>query len=173
MKRIFPILLIIGLLFPIQAQAKSKEWTLYLGTDITSGNTTAPSGVSPMTVKGVGGPRTAGRTLLNGLQFTDSSTWTIQVDDVTVSEAALGLGGNHSGATFTLRYKESLYDSSNHLNAAATTDVIAGMALSGNTRRQVEFFPVAMGVMAWEWVSGITAFSGATVVVREYNEKWR
>lgn len=176
MKRIFLNLMIIGLLLiPIHAQAKSKVWHLYLTKDMTTTTVTVQNGgVSTMVVRGKGMNRSEGRTLLSGLQYTDSGTWTAQIDEISVSAAQIAAGGDYSGVSFTFRYKESMYESSNHLDKAATTDIISGMALSGNTRRQVEFFPIAMGVMQFEWVtSGNTLFSGATIQVRVYDEKER
>ncbi len=92
MKRIIPILIAL-LLFAVQAEARSRTWYLYLNNDMTSAVTTQlGGGVSAMVVQG-DGARSQGITLLHGLQYTDSGTWVAQIEDVTLSQAQLGLGG--------------------------------------------------------------------------------
>jgi len=163
------LFVLIFLLIGVPAHAKSRTWYLYLNNDLTTGVTTVASGTSTMIVEGQGVNRSQGTTMLQDLQFTNSGTWAVQIDDVTLSQGALS-AGNWSGATFTLRYKESMYTSANHLSGASVTNVFNGTAISGATRQQQEISPVAMGVMQWEWVTGITPFSGATVMVRCYDE---
>ena len=163
------VFLLIGAM-ALPAQARSRTWKIYLTNDISTGVTTAPSGTSIMIVEGGGVNRSQNTTVLQGLQFLKSDIWVIQVDDITISQASAGeTNPNYSGATFTLRYKESLYSGTEYLNKALTVDVIAGMPLSGNTKRQVQIYPDAMGIMQWEFISGITAFSGVTVMVRAFD----
>jgi len=173
MKRIITVLTILAgiLIFILPAHAGSREWTLYLYKDMATGVTTAPSGTSTMVVEGGGANRSQDIQMITGLDKLTSETWVVQIDDITVGDAQQNYGGDYSGATFTLRYKESIYQGSNHLEKATTTNVFNGTALSGDTRVQTQIFPVAMGTMVFEWISGITPFSGATVTVRAYDDK--
>lgn len=176
MKRIFLNLMIIGLLLiPIHAQAKSKTWVLYLTPNMATTTVTVQNGgVSTMVVKGQGIQRRDGITTIDGLQYTDSGTWTVQIDDITVSAAQIAAGGDYSGASFWVVYKESMYTSSNHFDKATGVTIFDGMALSGASRVQKEIFPVAMGAMQFDFITGgNTVFSGATVLVRVYDEKER
>lgn len=166
-------LAVIFLVPPVQA--KSKTWVLYLHKDISTGITTAQNGgVSTMVVEGQGMPRNKGLTTIHGLDALEGSAWVVQVDDITVCDtqiqAALAGSSNYSGATFTLRYKESIIDNANHWDKAQTIDVFTGTALSGDSRLQTQIYPVGMGHMQWEFVTGTTAFGGATVYFIGYDD---
>lgn len=156
----------------IPVQAKSQTWTLYLYKDMTTGITTVASGSSTMVVEGGNGKyqRANDQTIITGLDSIEGSTWVVQIDDITCS-SGVSAAGNWSGSTFTLRYKESLYDNANHLAKAQTVDAFTGTALSGASRVQVEIYPVALGCMQWEFVTGVSTFSGATVTFKAFDEK--
>lgn len=169
MKKLFQTLIIIIFCFSMATAATAKEirYTLYLDTsanyDAKSGGTTAPSGTSAMVVDGAGLKRADGKTIISSLANTDE-IWMVQLAGVSVSVNALAQGGNNSGATFTLRYKESLVSGTTFWDKAQTFDVMTGMALSGNTLRQVEIYPAALGHIAFEFVTGgITPFDYAEI----------
>ena len=170
MKRILFIVvfLLIGAM-ALPAQARSRTWMLYLTPDMTVTTATAPSGVSILVVEGGGVNRSLGSTMLQDLQFLKSDTWMVLIDDITVSQAQIDAGGDYSGTTGTLRYKESMYTDANHLNKSTTIDILAGIALSGNSKVQTQIYPASMGIMQFEWESGVTAISGITVMVRAFD----
>ncbi len=162
MKKLFQILIITMFCLAITAlvSAKAIRYTLYLDTaanyDAISGNTTAPGGgVTNMVVAGAGLKRVHGKTTISNLANTDE-IWVIQVTNLTISQHAQAQGGDNSGTTFSVRYKESLDSGTSFWNKAQTVDVITGMALSGNTLYQVEFFPAALGGLKWEFITGGT-----------------
>lgn len=172
MKRILLILgIVLGVLtLALPAYADGKVWTLYLHRDM-SGVSTAPSGTSTMVVEGGGVDRSRNVQFMSNLDRLSSESWVVQIEDLALCQSALSAGGDNSGATFTLRYKESIYTGSNHWDQATTMNVFNGTALSGSTRVQQQIYPVAMGSMQWEFISGITAFSGVTVRVVAYDQK--
>ena len=145
-----------------QAQKGAMLYTLYLHASNNTGVTTVASGTSTMIVEGFNHTRSVGDTVINRLDLLDLGTCVIQLQEADVSQGVKGdASGNYSGATFTLRYRESAISGSAHQGKAATTDLYTGMALSGNSLYQVEFYPVGMGNIDFQFITGATPFDRA------------
>lgn len=148
------LIFIFGTVSTIQA----KEYFLTLAD---SGTTTVPSGVSEMEVN-------SGVTYVKGLENFKGATCILQLTSISGLTVPRGASNNwntiDSGVTFTVRYKESIVRSL--LPYAQTTDIISGMALSGNTPYQVRFYPEAMGYIAFEFVSGISQWETADFIFK-------
>ncbi len=99
------VLMVLGFIGSAGAQQHTKKFTLYLSTSDTGVTTpvgTALSGVTdPMVIYNGGDyKRRATDTTLNGLSSLPSGNAILYIDEVTVSQAQLGLGGTYTGNTF-------------------------------------------------------------------------
>lgn len=164
MKKVFGVLLLTAMLMaPLHSFALDlKEFTISLAT---TGTTTAASGTSTMIIG------TSSATTVEITKPSDTFTCVVQLPSISsitpyeAGAAAVG-GGDYSGTTFTLRYKESIVDSSDAWAAASATNVFNGTLLSGTTMRQVQIYPVAAGYIQFELISGITPLSRADFIVK-------
>jgi len=166
MKRIFLILTVLVFLFPISGLgADTKNYTLSLGSAI-SGNLTTASSAGTSIFAITSGPDIvrSGASVLN-IAETDGTFYGFQITGITVSQAQQTAGGDYSGNTITVRYKETLKNETRFWDAAQTVDIISAMALSGNTLYQVSVYPAAMGFIKLEaLLSGVTPLDGMTAV---------
>jgi len=139
----------------------TRTYLLSLGT-ADSGNTTtygAISGTSTLVVDGGKYKRSEATYIIDGMEKTDGEFYIFQIDTLTISQVQQAAGGNYSGATITVRYRESTIDDSNSWAKAQTIDIISGMALSGNTRYQIPIYPEAVGCIRFDaYMSGVTPF---------------
>ena len=160
MKKIFGVLFAAGLVLALSVSASADVYHISLAT---SGTTTAPSGVSPMIVKEL-----SGATFIPRLEEFEIATAVIQLASVdtglTVAEVERNKGGDNSGVSGTLRYREAL--EVGMLPYSQPIDIWSGMLMSGNTPWQVEFDLVAMGSVAFEWVSGVTPMGAVDFIVK-------
>lgn len=171
MKRIVQIFtLLLVLAIPLSAYAKPRTYYLYLGkTD--SGNTTVMNGgVSNMTVRGDGHDRSAGTYIIHSVDEKFDGYFTVQLTATTPSQAQIGLGGDWSGVSFTLRYRISEIDNANAWAGASNYDVpeFSGMALSsGTSRRQVTVeIPITKYLRFDFLTNGNTVFGHAGFILR-------
>lgn len=161
MKKAF---IVIFLVFLVVGTAGAKEWTISNSTSPTTESATAPSGTSPMWVNHVSGA--------SNIYIGDSPSGEciVQLKNIlsglTVSAVEKVKGGNNSGVSTTLRYKEYVVNTQNHRAYAQTVDVWSGMLFSGNTPYQVKIYPEAMGFIEFEVVSGITSLGRADFIFK-------
>lgn len=152
MKRII-IITVSFLLMLMGGIAHAKTAKLSLGA--ISGNTTVASGTSTFIVDMASG------TTVIGVDNTEGY-FSIQVNNITVAK---GSESTPSGATFTVTYKASNYDTPAHWAAEATTTVINGVALSGNSRYIYEIYPKFCRYLQFYFGTGITKFYDADVIL--------
>ena len=161
MKKIF---MVIFLVFLMVGTASAKEFTISICDSPTSGTTTAASGTSPLWVNHVSGT--------SNIYIGDSKSGEciVQLKDIlsglTVSEDQRVSGGDNSGVSVTLRYKEYVVNTANHRAGAQTVDIWSGMLFSGNTPYQIKIYPEAMGFIEFEIVSGITPLGRGDFIFR-------
>ncbi len=144
---------------------KEETYFLYLGTS-DSGNSTQPSstGVSKMLVDGERYKRSESTFVIEDTDKLEGDYFGFQIDTLTISQAQTSGASNYSGVTVTFQYKESMIDETAHWDAAQYIDIITAMALSGNTRYQVQIYPEALGFIRFYMApSGVTAFDNAKV----------
>jgi len=146
------------------AYAEPRTYTLFLGKNNT-GNETVASGTSIMIVQGQAIQRPVSATDITGLEYLEDGAAIIQVEELVVGLVPAAQGGDNSGATFSLRYRERV-TSGVTWSLTNPIEVISGMALSGNSLYQIPVFPEAMGEIRWEFISGITPFDHAKIVFR-------
>jgi len=157
------LIIFLGLfsIFIFGKEATAKEYLLTLVSTSGTSCATVASGTSDMYVN------YSGVTYINLTDYKNPS-FAVQLTSIsglTVEHITeMPKAGDNSGTTFTVRYKESL--NSNLLPYATTTNVINGMAFSGNTLYEVQIFPNAMGYIAFEFVSGITPIGRADFVFK-------
>lgn len=163
----FKNLIIAGVLIAclaIPGVADAKVFYLSLTTSITtgtSGTTTVASGTSEVVIN-------SGVTVIPRLYNFDQFQTAVQirtVNGLTIAAGESSKGGDHSGVTFTLRYKESLVDDQAYWDAATAVNVFNGVLFSsGTSLQQQEIFPVGLGFMKWEFISGITPMGNANFI---------
>lgn len=154
--------------FPYQALAEAKPFliTLSIGTD------TAPSGTSIFTIY-TRSDKLVGTDKLKNLEDTDANfifqlSATSPYAGVSHSGASVMSNGSnwYSGASITVRYMESLINTTDAFLSATRVNILDGVALSGETEIQIPFYPQAMGYLGFELLSGISGFSGITGYVQ-------
>ena len=161
MRKIFFLIALIILLFPMQGNATWQKYYLYLGNSpYDSGNTTIASGVSTLKVRG---GKLNGQTQITN-QVIVEGYWAVQIAGVTPSQAQQGMGGDYSGTTFTFRYKESLLSDDSHKDKAQAIEIFSG-PLSGDTYYQIPIYPEGMGIIWFEVVSGTTPLDGFDAIL--------
>lgn len=168
MKRLICILAVLStFIFAVPGWADVRTYTLFLGTS-DSGNTTAASGTSNLIVQGASYQRITGASKITDMhKFGEGEVSTVvQIEEITVSQHAQGQGGDNSGTTFTLRYRETVLSGTTYDNAASTTDIFTGTLLSGTTQRQTVIYPELLGDIEFQVLSGITPLEQFKAVVR-------
>ena len=139
----------------------TKTYCLYLGT-ADSGNSTQHTpgtGVSNLIVDGGKYVRSESTYIIDGMDEVVTGYCIFQIDELTICDAQQNYGGDYSGATLNVRYKESLIDDTIHWDAAsAVTIVPMSVAMSGNTKIVYPFAPDLAKYIRFEFISGITAY---------------
>jgi len=159
------IFMVVGIVGVGPASALVRTYYMYL-SDTDSGSTTVASGVSTMVLEGSGIARSQGITTLTNTGRPRGTYYVIQLYSATPAPNT----GNSSAGTLTVRYKESLYDTTEHWAASGTSNLLSAIPLSGNTRQQVTWSPTSIGNMKFEFVSGATPFSDVILQLRVFSE---
>jgi len=146
------------------ATEDSIEYTLYLSSTLDTGVTTVASGTSTPVVAGGGYARADGGTIIHDLDKLGLATCVFQIQDIAASQGRVAAGG-YSGTTFTVRYWESAVSGTTYSAKAQRVNIVSDLALSGNTLYQVPFYPVGMGDLGFEVVSG-TPLDRAVFVIK-------
>jgi len=168
MKRIlqFLIIALMAFVWLPYASADSRTYYLYLGKTDSGNTTVAHSGVSTLIVQGYGIQRKDSVTDLTGLENLKDGTAMFQITALEVSQAAQGKGGDNSGATIWVRYRERI-DSGVTWSLTSPISVVSGFAISGASMYQIPIYPELMGEQRWEFcTSGPTAFNNAIFKIR-------
>ncbi len=144
------------LALPWGVEAKTyvvKSWELSLG-NVESGTTPVPSGVSPMIVNN----NTGVSTIYIG-KFQEGA-FVVQLESwsgVSVGWAERVKGGDNSGVSGTLFFKETAQNTQEHWDAAEKVYVWSGFPVfSGASLQQVPIDPEALGYIGFWWESGVT-----------------
>lgn len=172
MKRLLTAIFIIGFLWGGTVQAAEKMrprvWTLNLGKAV-SGNTTlaSSSSVSNFVISGPGMPQSKGYMIVD-LGELEGEFFVFQVSAVTPSIAQISAGGDWSGVTVTVQYRESIIDTpAAWEKATAINTDINGTALSGATAMQFSIYPDAAGKIRFDLVaSGVTELDAFTAIFK-------
>ena len=172
MKKLFLAILtvvaILSLSFSVSANPRERTYNLYL-TPTLSGSTTAASGTSTMYVEGEGISRADAVQTIHLSRGEKVDAIVLQLYDASTADAYPA--ASNSGATLTIGYKESLYDTTAHWAAAGVSNVIDGVALSGSTRIVYTSEPQGgLGSLRFHFITGVTPFSAVTAMVKIYSE---
>jgi hypothetical protein len=175
------VLMVLGFIGSAGAQQHTKKFTLYLSTSDTGVTTpvgTALSGVTdPMVIYNGGDyKRRATDTTLNGLSSLPSGNAILYIDEVTVSQAQLGLGGTYTGNTFFVCAKFG-HAGSNFALLEKIPLTSLDLPLSGNTAHGIPFNIPAGAEKAQFFFgpSGITAYGHfkGTLIVGLSGSAWQ
>jgi len=161
-KLVIAITMVLVMSLAITGVADAKVYYLSLISDATSGTTTVASGTSEMVVN-------SGVTVIPGLDNFARFDCMVQVRSISGLTVAVGpkfLSGDNSGVSFTLRYKESMIDDQAYWDQATAVNVFNGTLFSGTSLVQVQIYPVGLGFMKWEYVSGITQMGSANFIFK-------
>lgn len=173
MKKIFCLVLLAGVFIASQVFASPRWETYYLYlSNAASSTTTINSGVSTMIIEGSGINRSQGLSTIHVRQGSKIDHMVFQLYDSILCDAwEAEKGTKSSGATMTIGFKESIYDTDAHWAAAGASNFLSAVALSGTSQQIKTWDPTGLGHFKFYFTTGVTPFSEVTAVLRMYIEE--
>ncbi len=158
MKKLMKLFIVFILLFwLVPAQAEVRTFFLYLGTT-DSGNTTVTSGASNLIVEGGRYKRSDSSYIIHNVDLHFDGYFTVQLDEITVSQVQQQAAGSIDNVPFTLRFRKSDINTAAAWAGASNYNVpeFSGIVLSGTTRRSVTVEIPNAEFVRWDFVTGGT-----------------